>query len=727
MGVLAPSLAREDSSADVDVTGRWWLTAVSGAVVLALVTTTMEWFDWGAVGIMSALGLGTGIFAFPVGRRVYVSFGTAVLLASLGLFGLNVAIWVAVLTGVILEGLIFHRGWRATARDIGMEILALGAASIVYRLLDGRTPPQGMQLIDVARFGVTFIAFSAVGTLFSRATGSSESNPLLRHIRWMAGRGVVMELAMFPLALLLIASYGPSDQATFPLLAVVLMVSSAAGRTIWDAGRSLMGRLDELRLVNATGQGLAAAVRQDDIVLSLRDHVSPLVDVAALSVVFRDGCERRALTVFDGEDEVVRMVSGCPERRLADDVLAGGDPVTIPDLSRDAGPGLPPELSDELEKRGVRPGAWIGVPMTVSGADAAALTIVASKPSVFRDTDAQLYGTIASQVARALEKATLYEQLEASNERVARWNRALERRVEKRTRELEDARAELEHLNTDLEERVRERTGQLHSMQQKIIESGKLAAVGELAAGVAHELNSPLGGILGYAQYDLEKLRGTADAGLDAQTTGRITEHMAYIERETQRCRAIVDGLVKFAQPSGRAPRVVGLNGIVRTSLDFTGSQLAMRGIRVESYLDEDLPKISADPVELQQVFANIIMNARDAMPDGGRLTVRTGGATLENGVRGVSVSFSDTGSGISRDDIGRVFEPFFSTHSPGSGTGLGLSVSYGIIREHGGDISVESDIGIGSTFAVRLPAAAQPSVGRRSGEDAVTETEVTT
>ena len=725
MNDLLTSIERLEHEEEPTVPARWWVTALAGLVVMVLATSTMELLDWGAVGIMSALGLGTGIFAFPVGRRIYVSFGTAVLLASLGLFGLDVAIWVAILTSVALEGILFHRGWRVTARDTGMEVLALGAASIVYRVLGGRTPPQGMQLLDVARFAVTFIAFSGVASLFSRATDDSEANPLLRYVRWMAGRGVVMELAMFPLALLMIASYGPDDQATFPLLAVVLMVSSAAGRTLWDAGRGLVGRVNELKLLNATGQGLASSVRRDDIALSLRDHIRPLVDVAALSITIRNETELESLVVFDGEDHVERLTHRVAGATLIDAVIEDGTARVVTDLSGGDNAGLPVELAEGLNGRGLEGGSCIIVPLSVSEA-VGALGLVTSSSKSFAESDVELYGTIGSQVARALEKAALYEQLEESSDRIARWNRALERRVEKRTSELEEARAELESLNTELEKRVRERTGQLHSMQEKIIESGKLAAVGELAAGVAHELNSPLGGILGYAQYDLEKLRSGPDRALDADGVARVAEHLEYIERETQRCRGIVDGLVRFAETSGRAMRVVGLNGVVRTAIDFTSSQLAMRGIHLETYLTDDLPKISADSVELQQAFANIIMNARDAMPEGGRLIIRTSEARLEDAVRGVAVSFSDTGSGISEENLARVFEPFFSTRAPGSGTGLGLSVSYGIIREHGGEISVESDVGIGTTFTVRLPVAVRevaPDGGFTS--DTVTETEV--
>jgi signal transduction histidine kinase len=727
MSDTATCVANVELEPDVGTPGRWWMTALAGAVVVGLMTTTMELLDWGAVGIMTALGLGTGIFAFPVGRRVYVSFGTAVLLASLGLFGLNVAMWVAVLTGLTLEGVFFHRGWRVTVRDIGMEVLALGAASIVYRLLGGRTPPQGMQLLDVARFAVTFFAFSAVGSLFTRATDSDDVNPMLRYARWMAGRGVVMELAMFPLALLMIASYGPGDQATFPLLAVVLMVSSAAGRTIWDAGRSLVSRLDQLKLLNATGQGLASSVRSDDIILSLRDHLAPLVDIAALSITFDDGRERRTLTVYDGEDHVVAVSEESPSSgALLDGVLNTGHAAVATELVRSQGEALPSELLRGLADRDLTARSWIGVPLAVAGHEGAALAVVAGAGGSFRDADIELYGTIGSQVARALEKAALYEQLEASSQRVARWNRTLERRVEERTRELEEARTALEGLNAELEARVRERTGQIHSMQEKIIESGKLAAVGELAAGVAHELNSPLGGILGYAQYDLEKLHTAGPDGLDQAAAARLAEHLAYIERETQRCRTIVDGLVKFASTSGRTMRFVGLNGVVRTAIDFTSSQLAMRGIELQTFLDDDLPRISGDSVELQQVFANIIMNARDAMSEGGRLTIRTTRAALDGTLPAVAVSFSDTGTGISTENLGRVFEPFFTTRGPGAGTGLGLSVSYGIIKEHGGDISVESDVGIGTTFTVRLPIAAPTAQsGAERLMDTVAETEV--
>jgi signal transduction histidine kinase len=189
-------------------------------------------------------------------------------------------------------------------------------------------------------------------------------------------------------------------------------------------------------------------------------------------------------------------------------------------------------------------------------------------------------------------------------------------------------------------------------------------------------------------------------------------QHMTFVERETQRCRQIVENLLRFSQTSRCATTEVSVNAMLEETLGFTDRELSNRGIAIRKELTDSDMEVMADPRQLQQVFANIILNARKAMPSGGRLSVRSWIAKDEtDGTQSAAVSFGDTGCGIAEENLGRIFEPFYRTGPVGDGPGLGLSVSYGIVRDHGGNIEVESKVGVGSTFTVLLPmvGAADP------------------
>jgi two-component system NtrC family sensor kinase len=236
-----------------------------------------------------------------------------------------------------------------------------------------------------------------------------------------------------------------------------------------------------------------------------------------------------------------------------------------------------------------------------------------------------------------------------------------------------------------------------------------MAAVGELAAGVAHELNNPLAGILGYTQFDIEKLKDAELSALTEEDLKRVKSHLEFIERGAQRCTEIVESLVRFSQTSRSASTEVNVRELIEETLGFTSRELASRGIELKVDASEQDLLVMGDPGQLKQVFANIVFNARKAMPSGGRLSVSTSRVRSDgNGGTAVAISFGDTGCGIPEESLGRVFEPFYTTGEVGQGSGLGLSVSYGIVRDHGGSIDVESKVGVGSTFTVLLPLAGE-------------------
>jgi signal transduction histidine kinase len=229
-------------------------------------------------------------------------------------------------------------------------------------------------------------------------------------------------------------------------------------------------------------------------------------------------------------------------------------------------------------------------------------------------------------------------------------------------------------------------------LESQLSQADKLSSIGLLAAGVAHEVNTPLAVISSYAQMLSKQLQG------DPSKAGLLEK----ITRSTFRASEIVNNLLNFSRTSGTEFADVDVNKIILDTLALLEHQFKTSRIKVQDELADHLPLISGNAGRLQQVFLNLFLNAKDAMPSGGMLRVATSNGT------GVSVVVSDTGSGIAQEHITRIYDPFFTTKtSPRNGsrgTGLGLSVTYGIIQEHAGKIRVESRPGEGTTFYLDFP-----------------------
>jgi two-component system NtrC family sensor kinase len=238
-------------------------------------------------------------------------------------------------------------------------------------------------------------------------------------------------------------------------------------------------------------------------------------------------------------------------------------------------------------------------------------------------------------------------------------------------------------------EAVVERETQLEqATRRQISQSERLAAIGRLAAGVAHEVNNPLTGVLTFTHL----LR--AKPNLEDQDRADLD----LVIRETTRVRDIVRGLLDFARETPSRGQWLDVNELVRQAVRLLAAQEEFGRILMEERLGEKLPQVYGDPNQLQQVFLNLSLNACESMPEGGRLTIAT---ELRDG--DVAVVVSDTGCGIRQEDLERIFEPFFTTKPVGKGTGLGLSVSYGIVQQHGGTLGVKSSPGRGTTFTILL------------------------
>ncbi|HUL20079.1 MAG TPA: ATP-binding protein [Thermodesulfobacteriota bacterium] len=265
--------------------------------------------------------------------------------------------------------------------------------------------------------------------------------------------------------------------------------------------------------------------------------------------------------------------------------------------------------------------------------------------------------------------------------------------------ELKRSRDAIEGWTQTLEHRVQERTEELQTVHDQLIRAGKMAAIGELAAGVAHEINNPLTGVLTFSSLMLKKTDENHPWRKDLEN----------IVQQTTRCRNIVKGLLDFARQRKPDKREWDIHLLIDNTLTLVEKQAPFQNIKIDKQFTTGIPMLFVDGDQIQQVFMNILLNAADAMAgEGGRLTIKT---DSRDGL--AVVSFTDTGCGIPKEHLPKLFDPFFTTKETGKGTGLGLAISYGIVQSHGGDIEVESQVGKGSTFRIKLPVE-KPNRGPR-------------
>jgi two-component system NtrC family sensor kinase len=265
------------------------------------------------------------------------------------------------------------------------------------------------------------------------------------------------------------------------------------------------------------------------------------------------------------------------------------------------------------------------------------------------------------------------------------------------TQDVKRYRERLEDWAGELQKEVEKKTSEIREAHEHLIEAEKLASLGRLAAGVAHELNSPLTGILSFAH--LMRQRMTPERKQDIEDVDVIIE-------QTHRCSKIIKGLLGFARKGVAEKMHININDLIESTVSMVANQAKFHNVKMNLEMKDGLPKVYVDPNQIQQVFINMLTNATDAMDNKGAITIVTQTTTMED-QQFVEVEFADTGYGIIPDHMGKIFEPFFTTKPVGMGTGLGLPVSYGIIKKHGGDILVRSAIGKGTSFRILLPAAA--------------------
>ena len=421
--------------------------------------------------------------------------------------------------------------------------------------------------------------------------------------------------------------------------------------------------LAELPLLVEVSKALVSSLTIKEILDHIVKAVAKAMQTRICTIRLVEGDELTIGAAMGYRDEPSRQHTVKIDERLAR-IIRDQQPLIVEDLWKSE--DTPRSRRERAKREGVH--SFLGVPMISKGKTIGILSLYGEKPQRFTEDEIRLLLTIANQAALAIENARLYE-------RVRQHAEELERLMQERTKELQAIHAEL-------------------------LQSAKLAALGQLAAGVAHELNNPLGAISGY----LELLQEEMELG------SQEMEYMERIEKRIQQATKIVRELKSTWMPSQPAWQIVDVNDILEQILTLVERRLSLHQIKVLRETAPNLPQIHADPDRLEQVFINLVTNARQAMGEGGTLRV-----ICRESRKGewVEIIFADTGEGIAKEHLNKIFDPFFTTRSPGKGMGLGLSVSHRHIRDHGGAIDVWSERGRGTVFRVALP----PSGAKRCWE----------
>ncbi len=560
-----------------------------------------------------------------------------------------------------------------------------------------------------------------------------------------------------------------NDRGSFWALLATLIVALIAP-TLWNAIRTALDRLyyrdryDYRRALVSFARELNSDLDLQRLSTRLVERVRETLAVERIALYLAGGNGRpeRFVPVTAGGCDVAALRAIDPRSELGTRLAAGqtvvaDDPITARRLP-------PPELAAWREV-----GLTVFVPCISNDATIAFLAL-GHRPGhePLNSEDMGLLGAVAAQAATALENARLYNQLSAKaseierlrqfgdsvveslsdglvvvdlHDRILRWNRRMEvlvgvERARALGRDIADlfgasfvdtiraARREtpegaslyrvpleigagadkrsllintaIAPFQTEDETQagwiiVLEDVTDRANLEEQLRLSEKMAAIGLLAAGVAHEVNTPLTGISSFTQMLLDR----------SEPGDPKTQLLEKIEQQTFRAAKIVNSLLNLARPSGGEMRVVDLNGVIGDVLALLEHQFKTHRIQVGRHLDESGVPIRGVEYKLQQVFLNLFLNARDAMPKGGWLTVTS---TVSGGDALVEVS--DTGVGIPAEHLARIYDPFFTTKIDGRGTGLGLSVSYGIVQEHGGTLTCESHINHGTRFRLVMPLA---------------------
>lgn len=415
-------------------------------------------------------------------------------------------------------------------------------------------------------------------------------------------------------------------------------------------------------------------------VSSLSD-VSKILQLIVNTAIIVTGSQRSVIMILDKEKKRVRQAAVAVSTRgfsypvkepKSDDItwriIQEKKPISIQVKVTDS-----PVFRPKHVKKGIR--TILALPLIGQEKVLGSLITSSTSSNAFGKEEVQILSILANQAAIAIEKSELIVTLKQVQVKLQNWGR-------------------------ELEEKVKEKTEELKRSQAHLFQSEKLAGIGQLAAGVAHEMRNPLG-VIATSLYYLEDVLSPQDKS--------VKRHFEIMDAEITRCQTIINSLLEFSRKSEKEIELVDINRLLKMSLSLLEKDLLVRDIcMVEE--TSDIPKVSANMDEMKQVFLNLILNATQSMPEGGELKVETSTA----GKNKIRIRIEDTGAGIRKEDLGEIFNPFFTTKAPGEGTGLGLSLVHSVIKSYHGTIQVESKEGKGTSFIIELPIFQEKGQGEK-------------
>jgi two-component system, cell cycle sensor histidine kinase and response regulator CckA len=435
-------------------------------------------------------------------------------------------------------------------------------------------------------------------------------------------------------------------------------------KTDRNADREAVGseqRADRLQLLARVGQRTAAILDLDVLLRESVHLIQTTFQYYFVDIFLVDGpviaLQATTLESLERIKKDIRLQIG--KQGITGWVAANGKPLLVPDVRQE--PRYYRTIEAEMAVR-----SELAVPIRLMEKVIGVLDVQSIHRNAFSELDTFTLQAVADQLAVAIENARLYGELR---------------------RELSERRRAEEDLERSLTE--------LRSTQEQLLQSQKMEAIGKLAGGVAHDFNNLLMAILGNAEMAADELGPESP----------VTVYLAEIRKAAESAAQLTRQLLAFSRKQILQPRVLNLNALV-SDMEGMLRRLIGENIALRLSLDPEAERVKADPAQIQQVVMNLVVNARDAMPEGGTLSISTANATMgDEAARAVALTVSDAGVGMDRATMQLLFEPFFTTKGIGRGTGLGLSTVYGIVRQSGGQIGVESEPGKGSTFRVLLPA----------------------
>jgi PAS domain S-box-containing protein len=419
----------------------------------------------------------------------------------------------------------------------------------------------------------------------------------------------------------------------------------------------------QLRVLYETGKRITSMVSSEKLLPWIARQAVRLLEADASTYRLR---EEDYLVCGGGTKEGMELI--VKERIKIGESLSGiiaqtKEPLVIRDIREDD------RYIEEHKKMAVSLGfvSYLGVPMMIQDRLVGVINVLTKEPRRFFQRDIELLSSFADHAAIAIENSRLFEDLAKTKEELTESSKELEKKVEERTEELKE-------------------------MHNQLLHSERLAATGRLGASVAHEINNPLQAIESFISLVMNHLEEGSEDRM----------YLKLADEGIDRIARIVKQLSSFYRPEKERRMFFDINTIVEKAIALTQNQLSINRIRVVKDFSPKLPPVQVSSQQMNQVLVNMILNAQDAMPEGGKLII-----TTRREDESICIDVRDTGMGIPEKNLGHVFEPVFTTKKE-SGTGLGLSVSYGIIRAHGGNINIQSKEDEGTTFTITLPLNGQ-------------------